>query len=113
MDDKRAWFAYFAAGAGLIALALLALLLMTPQAHAQAPQQPICAPMSQLVPAWQEVHSERIVWEGVTATPSGPIELVLFQSEKGTWSLFVVQGGIACLRAAGQSGTAIQTGKGV
>jgi len=117
-DEKPgiAWTVYLVAIVGLIAVALMALLVLPPPAHAQEPPPsngPICAPMAHLIPAWQEVHKERVVWEGTSPTPQGPIELVLLQSASGTWSLFVVQGGIGCLRAAGNSGTPVATDKGV
>lgn len=108
MDDKpaSAWFWYFIGIWVLIGVALI--MLGTGTARAQQP--PLCAPLSQLVPAWEKIHNERIVWEGVSPTPQGPIELVLFQSEEGTWSLFMVQGGIACLRAAGGDATPLDRG---
>jgi len=96
------------------ALAVVMSVFLTVKAHAQEPQPgPICAPMVHLIPAWQEVHQERVIWEGTSPTPQGPIELVLLQSASGTWSLFVVQGGVGCLRAAGNSGTPVATDKGV
>jgi hypothetical protein len=120
MDDFHnekpgiAWTVYLVAIAGLIAVALMALLYLTPKAQAQEPPPgPICAPMSHLIPAWQEVHKERVVWEGTSPTPNGPIELVLMQSASGSWSLFAVLNGIGCLRAAGNSGTPVATDKGI
>ena len=111
-DEKpaRAWLWYFIAMVALIGVALV--MLGTGTAKAQAPQN-LCAPLSQIVPAWRDTHKEQIVWEGVSPTPNGPVELILFQSEKGTWTLFIVQGGLACMRAAGNAGSPIQTGKGV
>lgn len=110
-----AWTVYLVAIVGLIAIALMALFSLTP-AHAQEQPPangPICAPMSHLIPAWQEVHKERVVWEGTSPTPQGPIELVLLQAASGSWSLFAVLNGIGCLRAAGNSGTPVATDKGV
>jgi hypothetical protein len=96
-----------------LAVAVVMSVILTVKAHAQQPPQNLCAPLSQIVPAWRETHKEQIVWEGVSPTPNGPIELVLFQSSTGSWTLFIVQQGIACMRAAGNGGTEIQTGKGV
>ena len=120
MDDFPAEKPRFWIAMGLLltafALAVVMSVFLTVKAHAQEPPPangPICAPMAHLIPAWQEVHQERVVWEGTSPTPQGPIELVLLQSASGTWSLFVVQGGIGCLRAAGNSGTPVATDKGV
>ena len=100
-EPPRFWIA-FSILCAAFALAFIMLVYSSIRAEAQE-QAPICAPLSHLVPAWEEVHKEKIVWEGVMPTPQGPLEFVLFQSDKGGWSLFVVQGGIACLRAGGRT----------
>ena len=110
MNDRPSisWFWYMIGIWALMGVALV--MLGTGMARAQQNAEPICAPMSQLAPAWEEHHKERIIWEGVVPTPQGPVEMVLFQSDKGAWSMFVVQGGVGCLRAAGTDGTPINGG---
>ena len=108
MDDKRAWFAYFAAMAGLIAITLLALFILTPKAQAQ----PRCGPFESVIDGLA-VAQEVIVWEGTMPTAQGPVEVVMFQSAKGTWTLVAKSGTTACLMAMGKDGTEIETGRGV
>jgi hypothetical protein len=106
MDDlppktERVWYViYLIAVLGIVMFGALCF-----EAMAQE-QQPICAPIGQLAPLWEQHHHERIAWEGVVPQPGGqPREVILFQSDKGAWSLFVVQDGIACMVAAGVDGT--------
>lgn len=107
-DTPRAWIA---AGIMLAAIGLAFVMLVYTTIRANA--QELCAPASEVFPVWDEIHHERPVWEGVTNTPNGPVETVLLQSATGTWSMFLIRNGIACLTGAGQDGTPIETGKGV
>lgn len=91
-----------------IAFALWVVVAATKAAYAQ--DKPLCAPLSQIIPAWRERFQEHVIWEGVVPAEQGAVEFVLTQSDKQTWSLFVVQNGIACLRAAGQDGTDVGRG---
>jgi len=79
----------------------------------KAQDRAICAPADILFKQFSEVVKEKIIWEGQMALEQGVLEFVLFQGEKGNWTLFVVQDGIACLRAKGEAGTPNDLGKGV
>lgn len=111
MDDKpaTAWLWYLIGIWALIGVALI--MLGTGMARAQ--EQPLCAPADILFKQFSEVVKEKIVWEGTMKLEQGVLEFVLFQNEKGNWTLFVVQDGIACLRAKGEAGTPNELGKGV
>ena len=111
-DEKPgiAWTVYLVAIVGLIAVALMALLYLTPKAHAQ--EGKLCAPADGLFKRFASLVDERPIWEGSMKVPQGVLQFVLFQSEKGTWTLFVVQDGIACMRARGEAGTPNELGKG-
>lgn len=80
------------------------------KAHAQ--DRAICAPADVLFRQFAEVVKEKIIWEGTMPVEQGVLQFVLFQSEKGTWTLFVVQNGVACMRARGEAGTPNELGKG-
>lgn len=114
MDDfppepRRFWVAM-----GLLltafALAVVMSVFLTVKAHAQ--DKTICLPAADLFPQFAAVVKEKIIWEGSMPVPQGVLQFVLFQSEKGTWTLFVVQDGIACMRARGEAGTPNELGKG-
>jgi hypothetical protein len=107
-----AWTVYLVAIAGLLAICLMALLHLTPKAHAQDGQ--ICAPAEVLFRQYESVVKEHVIWEGTMPIEGQPpIQFVLFQNEKGNWTLFVVNAqGIACLSARGDAGTPNEMGKG-
>lgn len=111
MDEKpaRAWLWYFLGMWALIGIALI--MLGTGTAHTQ--ERPLCAPADILFKQYKAVVKEKIIWEGTMPVEQGVLEFVLFQNEKGNWTLFVVQEGIACLRAKGEAGTPNELGKGV
>lgn len=102
-----------ALGILLTALALSAIMLVYTSIRAEAQQAPLCAPASALLSQFAEIHKEQPVWEGTVPHESGPVEIILMQSAKNTWTLISVRGGIACILAAGSDATPIQTGKGV
>ena len=86
-----------------------ALLLSTP---AMAQQQ--CIPVATLVDDLGERYDEQIVWQGVVAAPNGGrVEIMLFQSAKGSFTIAAVQGITACILSTGQDATPIETGKGI
>ena len=110
MDDfpqepPRFWIAFGIFVAALI----LTFSMMLYTAHAQR----LCAPASQIIPAWKDRLNEAPIWEGLGANGSGPLEYVLTQSPSGSWSLFTIQSGIACLVRAGKNGNPNELGKGV
>jgi hypothetical protein len=94
-------------------LALIVFMLVYTTVRAEAQDQAICAPADILFKQFGEVVKEKIIWEGTMKLEQGALQFVLFQGEKGNWSLFVVQDGIACLRARGDGGTPNDLGKGV
>jgi len=109
-EPPRVWIA---AGIFLAALTLAFVMLVYTSINAHAQQQR-CTSLSTLIEDLGTKLQQRIVWEGTIPTPSGtPVEAMLFQSPKGTWTLIAVQGVTACLMAAGANATPIETGKGV
>ncbi len=112
-DEKPgiAWTIYLVAIVGLIAVALMALFALSPPAHAQGL---LCAQGDVMIRQTIEVKKQLPVWEGVIPIDGRPpSEVVLTQSEKGEWSLFILGDGKACLLFVGDSANPpIQTGKG-
>ena len=98
MDDKpsRAWTAYLVGMMGLFAVALLALVLLTPRAHAE----PQCAPWKEMKAALEKDFHE-------TPTGAGLVNeqgiVVLYESADGkTWTLLAVGAdGKACIISGG------------
>lgn len=111
MDEKpaRAWLWYFLGMWALIGIALI--MLGTGTAHTQ--ERPLCAPAEIMLRQFSEIHQERPIWEGVVPKDTGPVEIILMQGDKNTWSLFTIQGGIACLIAAGTDANPSLSDKGV
>lgn len=116
MDDDfpkefpRVWVA---AGIFLAAIILAFVMVVFTSIRAHAQAQPLCAPASQIIPAWQKRLKESPIWEGVAPTEQGPVEFVLTQNPAGNWSLFTIRQGIACLVGAGKDGNPNELGKGV
>lgn len=109
-EPPRFWIAF---GVLCAAFTLAFFMLVYSSVRAEAQDRSICAPAKDLFPQYSAVLKEKIVWEGNVKLEQGVLEFVLFQGETGKWSLFVVQDGIACLRAQGQNGTPNELGKGV
>ena len=109
MDENppKAWLWYFVGLGFLIGVALV----MLGTGTAKAQQQ--CPPLESMIEELGNKYQEQIVWQGVTPTQRGPIEVMLFQSPKGTWTILQVVGITACILRAGVDATPIQTGKGV
>lgn len=109
MDDKpaTAWLWYLIGIWALIGVALI--MLGTGMARAQEQ----CPPLEAMIEELGQKYQERIVWQGVAPSPRGPVEIMLFQSPKGTWSILQVVGITACPIAGGTDATPIETGKGV
>lgn len=115
MDDypqerPRFWIAFSIL---CIALAVAFVMVVFTSTRVEAQEQPLCAPADILFKQFEAVVKEKIIWEGTMPVEQGVLEFVLFQNEKGNWTLFVVQDGIACLRARGEAGTPNDLGKGV
>lgn len=84
----------------IIALAVIMLVYTSTRVEAQD----LCAPAESLKQYGQALK-EKVIWEGIMPVEQGVLEFVLFQNEKGNWTLFVVQQGIACMRGRGEAGT--------
>lgn len=113
-DEKPgiAWTVYLVAIVGLIAISLMALLYLSPKAHAQGL---LCAQGDVMIRQTIEVKKQLPVWEGIIPVEGkAPAEVVLTQSEDGNWSMFILGDGKACLLFVGDSANPpIPTGKGV
>lgn len=109
-DPPRFWIA-FSLFCAAFALAVIMSVYLTVRAEAQ--DRSICAPAAALFPQYSAALKEKIIWEGNVKLEQGVLEFVLFQGETGKWTLFIVQDGIACLRAQGQNGTPNELGRGV
>jgi hypothetical protein len=105
MDDKpaTAWLWYLIGIWALIGVALI--MLGTGMARAQERQ--LCGPAEILLRQFSEVHKERPVWEGTVHSETGPVEVILLQGDKNTWTLFAIQGATACILASGKDATPI------
>jgi hypothetical protein len=69
-----------------------------------------CGPLEGILDKLQNEYHERIEWEGVG--PNGS-QVLLFQSDAGSWTLLVVHGVMGCMMAAGTDGTGkVTTGLG-
>lgn len=101
MDEKpaKAWVWYFIGMWVLISVALI--MLGTGTARAQQP----CPPLEAMIEELGQKYQERIVWQGVAPSPRGPVEVMLFQSPKGTWTILQVVGITACPIAGGTDAT--------
>jgi hypothetical protein len=116
MDDlppattPRFWIAFSILCIAFVVAYVMAVFTST---RVEAQEQAICAPADVLFKQFGEVVKEKIIWQGAMNLEQGVLEFVLFQGEKGNWTLFVVQDGIACLRAKGEAGTPNELGKGV
>lgn len=95
------------------ALILAVIMLVYTGIRAEAQEQPRCAPAEALLRQFSEIHKERVIWEGVVPQETGPIEIVLMQSEKNTWTMFTLRGGIACIIASGKDANPSLADKGV
>lgn len=108
-EPPRFWIAFTILCTAL-ALCFGMLVYTSTEVHAQ---NVLCEPMPQMVNRLG-VAKELVVWGGVAQGPEGtPIEIILFQSNRGSWSLIRVASNIGCLIGQGNSGTPIETGKGV
>jgi hypothetical protein len=106
-ETPRFWVALCIFGVAII-LAVVMSVFLTVKAHAQ--QQ--CPPLESMIDELGKKYQEQIVWQGVAPTPRGPVEVMLFQSPKGTWTIIQVVGITACPLGAGTDATPIETGKG-
>lgn len=101
MDDKepsRVWIVF---GILLAAITLTFVMLVFTSVKAHAQEIP-CAPAEAFLRQTIEFQKQRPVWEGTAPLPDMPPgEVVILQSEKGTWSLFLINQGRACLLAVG------------
>lgn len=109
-EPPRFWIAFSMLVAAVV-LAVLMLAYLTTRADAQ--EQPLCAPAEVLLRQFSEIHKERPIWEGVVPQETGPIEIILLQGEKNTWTMFTIRGGIACIIASGQDANPSLSDKGV
>lgn len=111
MDEKpaRAWLWYFIGMWALIASALI--MLGTGTAHTQ--ERTLCAPAEIMLRQFSEIHKERPVWGGIIPLETGPVEAILLQSEKNTWTFLTIQDGRACVLTFGQDANPSLAGKGV
>lgn len=113
-DTPRAWIA---AGIFLAAILLAAFMVVYTTVTAKAQEQPLCAPAEILLRQFSEIHKERVVWQGVIPRDTGPIEVLLMQSDKNTWTLFSVEssvnGAVACIVASGRDANPSLADKGV
>lgn len=115
MDDfpqerPRFWIAFSIL---CIALAAAFVMVVFTSTRVEAREQPLCAPAEVLLRQFSEIHKERPIWEGVVPQETGPIEIILMQSEKNTWTMFTIRGGIACIIASGQDANPSLADKGV
>lgn len=95
----------------LIAISTIALLLLLgvfDRARAQA--GPVCMPLELLVSRVKERFGEDLAWTGTVRSSIGTAKAMLFQSRKGSWTLVVVQGVVACIVAGGSEGEPLATG---
>jgi len=109
-EPKRFWIALGIFG---IALIVATVMLVYTTITADAQEQPLCAPAEILLRQFSEIHKERPIWEGVVPQETGPIEIILMQGEKNTWTMFTIRGGIACIIASGQDANPSLADKGV
>lgn len=100
-----------------IALAAAFVMVVFTSTRVEAQEQPRCGPAEVLLRQFAEIHKERVVWEGVVPRDNGPIEVILMQSDKNTWTLFSVEGSvegpIACIVASGRDANPSLADKGV
>lgn len=59
----------------------------------------------------QQVICEDLAWSGVTPMKEGVVRTMLFQSDRKTWTLAVVQGTQACIIGMGVSATPMVAGR--
>lgn len=109
-ETPRVWIA---AGIFLAAITLAFVMLIYNSIRAEAQEQPLCAPANILIPQFAEIHKERPVWGGIIPLQQGPVEAILLQSARNTWTFLTIRGGVACIVAAGKDATPVETGKGV
>jgi hypothetical protein len=107
-DTPRAWIAF---GILLAAVTLAFFMLVYTHVRAEAQEQQHCGPAEILLRQFSEIHKERPVWEGTVHSETGPVEVILLQGDKNTWTLFSIQGSIqgavACVIATGKDATPI------
>jgi hypothetical protein len=118
MDDlppsitPRFWIAF-----GILcitfALAFVMAVYSSVDARAQEHAQ-ICAPAEVLLRQFSETHKKRVIWQGVVPQETGrPIEIVLMQGEKNTWTMFTLTAGVACIVASGKDANPSLADKGI
>src|SRR5688500_5923953 len=100
-EPPRFWVAF---GILCITFALSVVMSVYLIVRAEAQEQPLCGPAEILLRQFSEIHKEKPVWEGVVPQDTGPVEVLLLQSAKSTWTLFTIRGGIACIIASGRDG---------
>lgn len=115
MDDfpqerPRFWIAFSIL---CVAVAVAIFMVVFTSTRVEAQEQPLCAPAEVLLRQFSEIHKERPIWEGVVPQETGPIEIILLQGEKNTWTMFTIRGGIACIIASGQDANPSLADKGV
>lgn len=83
----------------LAAFALVTVMLIYTSVKAEA--QTLCAPAKALIEQFAKSHGETPVWGGVVPSDKGPVEVIILQSEKSTWTLISIRQGIACILTGG------------
>lgn len=94
--------------AATLVVAILLLAGVFDRARAQA--GPVCMPLELLVSRVKERFGEDLAWTGTVRSSVGTAKAMLFQSRKGSWTLVVVQGVVACIVAGGSEGEPLATG---
>jgi hypothetical protein len=109
-EPPRFWIAFSIL---CITFALCFVMLVFNSVRADA-QELLCVPGDALIRQTMEVKKQVPVWEGtIPVEGQPPAEAVLTQSEKGGWSIFLIQNGTACLLFAGtDANPPINPGKG-
>jgi hypothetical protein len=103
-ESPRVWIA---AGIFLAAITLAFFMLVYTHVRAEAQERQVCGPAEILLRQFSEIHKERPVWEGTVHSETGPVEVILLQGDKNTWTLFAIQGATACILASGKDATPI------
>jgi hypothetical protein len=110
MDDlppattPRFWIAFSILCIAFVVAYVMAVFTST---RVEAQERQVCGPAEILLRQFSEIHKERPVWEGTVHSETGPVEVILLQGDKNTWTLFAIQGVTACILASGKDATPI------
>lgn len=92
--------------AAILYASLVAGVLLSLPAHAQAP----CAPYPAVARELERQHGEVPIWRG--AMLNGPVLELLQSPDKRSWTvLIVLPSGLACFAAAGEGGSLVPLGR--